>query len=106
MPYKHHVCNCSDIHDESPRTPASFLRSKAERRHDTSGHTVFLFKTPLKRLPGEKKTYLEVDAAGVAHERLAQGDTSLLTPDHAALQHQPVLVHLGYITTVEVKDLP
>lgn len=40
---------------------------------------------------------LEVDAAGVAHERLAQSDTALLAPDDAALQHQPVLVDLSHI---------
>lgn len=52
------------------------------------------FAQPLDLL-GDKRTHLEVDAAGVAHERLAQGDTPLLTSDHAALQHQPVLIHLG-----------
>lgn len=40
------------------------------------------------------RTNLEVDAAGVAHERLAQGDAALLAPDHAALEHKPVLVDL------------
>lgn len=29
--------------------------------------------------------YLEVDAAGVAHERLAKGDAALLAADDAAL---------------------
>lgn len=39
-------------------------------------------------------TNLKVDAAGVAHERLAQSDAALLAPDHATLEHQPVLVDL------------
>lgn len=39
-------------------------------------------------------TNLQVDAAGVAHQRLAQGDAALLAPDHATLEHQPVLVDL------------
>lgn len=39
-------------------------------------------------------TNLEVDAAGVAHQRLAKGDAALLAPNHATLEHQPVLVDL------------
>lgn len=42
----------------------------------------------------QTKTYLEVDAAGVAHERLAEGDATLLAADDAALKHEPVLVDL------------
>ena len=35
-----------------------------------------------------------MDAAGVAHERLAEGDATLLAADDAALEHKPVLVDL------------
>lgn len=38
--------------------------------------------------------YLQVDAARVAHERLAQGDAPLLAADHTPLEHEPVLVDL------------
>lgn len=39
-------------------------------------------------------TYLKVDAAGVAHERFAEGDATLLAANDAALKHKPVLVDL------------
>lgn len=48
-------------------------------------------------------TYLEVDAAGVAHERLAEGDATLLAANDAALKHEPVLVDLGRKSTDDRK---
>lgn len=49
-------------------------------------------------------TYLEVDAAGVAHERLAEGDATLLAANDAALEHKPVLVDLRRKSTDDRKE--
>lgn len=48
-------------------------------------------------------SYLEVDAARVAHERLAERDATLLAPDDAPLEHQPVLVDLLSKETITIE---
>lgn len=58
-----------------------------ERKTDPIGHDDY-------------RTHLQVDAAGVAHERLAESDAPLLAADDAALEHQPVLVDLSKSSTV------
>lgn len=58
-----------------------------ERKTDPIGHDVY-------------RSHLQVDAAGVAHERLAESDAPLLAADDAALEHQPVLVDLSKSSTV------
>lgn len=45
-----------------------------------------------------------MDAAGVAHERLAEGDATLLAANDAALEHKPVLVDLRRKSTDDRKE--